>query len=367
MEQQLQKAQDFIQDALDSVHKHFPRWKSELLFPAGLLAENALAQCFASVIRHRELPQELTEVVLESAVHGENIDLEDFYLWLKKDLPTNDKGELLSDDGSRVRGYFPQVHRAAEGLLDDGLMLGDTDNFTADQCFLFTHYLGLASTTHNVERGVKEAANVSNTGRHEPFRTVYAINRDANVLSIPDWSTLSETAKIEALIKSTKDHVELHQQLFDADPGYETAVKAIDELLYKEHSSVELKQEKIDAIIEKATIMRPGNKLSRATGVTSTLKYTGMITYRQCLKDEHTLDLMEEFSERPPLSVKQQEIYDSGGWVARKGVLKDLEIMRVAGLEYANDDLRLNAIELAKKAFIPQSSKAKFSPREATS
>eukprot|EP00957_Ditylum_brightwellii_P057514 4360742-Ditylum_brightwellii.AAC.1 len=73
----------------------------------------------------------------------------------------------------------PIVIAAAEQVLNDTV---DLRNLTAEnpsvvQKHFWSHYIADASNTQFVERGVKEAWNISSTNRSEELRSVYAICR----------------------------------------------------------------------------------------------------------------------------------------------------------------------------------------------
>jgi len=209
----------FIQVAAESLQKHFPWWLNQLLLPARLMFEEPFAKVIAAAMLDTDMPsfESNPNVVDQRRLSGkllcdspvqkckEAIDLMAFNRFVRKQI------QLVNG------GVAPQHTRQA---LDGAqlVLTGDLRTFDyagdagAIRLHMHTKCLPLACHTQFVERGVKEAKNVSSTDRSEKHRTWMAIDRSATPLgrAKEDEDMSFNTNKMLATVASSKAKAEPH-------------------------------------------------------------------------------------------------------------------------------------------------------------
>jgi len=201
----------FMREACDSLHKHFARWMSPALLPAGLLSEPPTAKAIAAAALKQVFPSFAADagvvddtfmsgqIDFQSTVHKGRIDLVKFDAFIPQRLTDNDDG-------------CSQEAKIAAGLIvEDKVDMRSFDHQDASHGAIWLHvhfaHLPLASQTQFVESHVKEANLVSQTDRSEELRTFMAIIRSASPLvkHKTDKQLSHNVNKIQALIKSAED------------------------------------------------------------------------------------------------------------------------------------------------------------------
>ena len=221
------KALMFIDTAIDALHKHFIRWTKPVLLPAALLSESPLAVTIARIIVGMDRPiRQPGEVLFKSAVHGREFHLQDY-----------DDFVFQFVDGDNDGDFAPKDVQAATSLLHQGLdPRQQIDNLPSLAEYLLTRYLPLASQTQFVEASVKEAKNVSQTGREEQLRSAIAIERSHGIIGSGKLSGLTGPQKAEQLIQSARNKTR-QQSAIKASLGtiqYQKVLDSIKEEVYKE-------------------------------------------------------------------------------------------------------------------------------------
>jgi len=94
----------FMREACDSLHKHFARWMSPALLPAGLLSEPPTAKVIGAAALKRVFPSFATDagvvdgafmsgqINFQSTVHKRRIDLVKFDAFIRQRLTDDDDG-----------------------------------------------------------------------------------------------------------------------------------------------------------------------------------------------------------------------------------------------------------------------------------
>jgi phosphotransferase system HPr-like phosphotransfer protein len=278
----------------------------------------------------------------QSQVHGTDIHLQDFLLFLQHSPVSLDNYT------------YPQTATiGAEYVYSGGDLRVPVDGSPVRE-FFYTTYLPLPCHTHFVERGVKEAANVSKTDRSEPLRSAYVINRDARVHSLGNLSDLSSTERITKLIRSAIQHNDKYEVSVQ-EPGYKEAVEEISKLLREDHFKHERQEAITLDITDNSSTNRASNAIQRKTGVDTTVIMAGLIPYSKVLKATHMEPLMEELLHRGITVVELKSFNNS--ITAMKKALKQLETDRVVALLPATASIedRKKAAATATKAFRPLS------------
>jgi len=338
--QQKEKANRFMDLAQAAIHKHFKRWGNVALLPASLLSEAPIARIVAAVMHGRtvNIP---TGTSFQSVVHGRSISLVKF----------NDFVQGIYDS-TPDRHYDPMAMVAAQLVLDNGLDLRDQENFDQIRDYMQVKFLALASHTQFVEAGVKEAKLVSQSDRSEQLRSAYAICRSARVNSVGTLRDMATNERIEALMRSARDHYTTHQTLSAEDEGkYSETVESIIKSMRKDPFKNErLGRLKEDAV-NNSKKNRAENAIQRRRGVDQTTVMQGLVPYGKLVRKLHLQDLEVELLHR---GCTQEEV-NPMGIRDRIKRLKALEIERVGN---SNKDA-------ADKAFMPLSA-AQFSLRSDT-
>jgi hypothetical protein len=316
-EAQRTKAHRFVDIAMESLEKHFLRWYSVKLLPAGVMAEKPLARIISRVILgvskdypprppqdadHEAIVDYDTETLYQSKVHKSNIRLptfESFVLqWLNKAkaLAVGDDGDVPADD-------FNDGIKSAAALMATGTVdFRDikSENPNPLQVAMWKTYLPLASQTQFVERGVKECAIVSATNRGEESRTVLAMIRSARVHAVGIDRDTTMEEKIKALFGAAQLAVDRQEELRETmGDQYKQAIDFAKAELKSNHSKVERKEKLIvDALSKADKNKKTDNVRQRATGLTMTVKTMGLLAYSKLKKDDHGGDLKTELQHR---------------------------------------------------------------------
>jgi hypothetical protein len=271
-QQQQTKSNRFVDSAIEAIEKHFIRWATKKLLPAGLLAEDALATVIACVMTSNPLPATLL-AELDSEVHGRTFNLQSFHNFLQERV-------TRIDDNTP---YGPLVLGAAN-LLIGGFDLRDKESPDPLKYQLYTNYLPLASHTQFVEAGVKEAKLVSCTDRSAALRSAYAVNRSARVHN-DMLSKLTAPQRVEWLLRTTNNHVTQHDSIWaDDEADYTNNVEEIAKLLRSQHYQQERLQKVTDDALDKLHNIKRDNVLQQKTGVDRTHTMEGLIPYGKLVK-----------------------------------------------------------------------------------
>ena len=214
-----------------------------------------------------------------------------------------------------------------------------------------------------MERGVKEAALVGSTGRHEEQRSAYGIIRSVNVLLEDIDRETSVPKRINALLKGAQAAVDRKKALVDR-LGIQDYNQAFLEVKNKIHSH-HYKHERIQGILieaaEAVNINKATNVRQQATGVTETIdnvmrkyeleKYSSVSKAAGFqnfllheLKSRDYNDFLKPQATTATGRLKKREVK---GFKDLMSALKQLEATRVAQ-EYPDDNQRAEA---SKKGF----------------
>lgn len=251
--------------------------------------------------------------------------------------------------------YPPQVEEAANAVLS-GFDMRDksSPNGMELKMFFYKGYMGLPSHTQFVESGVKDAAHVSQTGRLEPLRSVYAVNR-SSVHCEHVLGDLPSTERIHVLFNCAKKHCITHDGHVDAvgEAEYKEALAKIKAAMKTEHFRLERLNDINEVVLEAINTNRSTNATQRITGVTPTAAVLGMVPYGKLKIDPHLPLIILELQAR---QVSEEEIIKLKGIRKMSAKLKQLERGRVktATME-STDEEKKQALETADKAFTPLS------------
>ena len=321
---QRSKANEFLKEAELSIRIHFKRWANELLplclggeFPTARIAANKL-------LRINRRPDDLPILRLpldanptfRSKAHGCNICLPAFREFVEDvSEHTYEMEPLLFDVASRINGGFD--------MWDNTLSAGAV----ALRNSFCSNFLCLFSNSQPAEVAVKEAKNVSSTGRQEELRTVMAIGRSAMLPSVKACKTGKEKAK-----HIVRFVLQQHQQLQQKDKREEDR-DDIRSLLTTQH----FKKRRLDltkgTMIAKSHSNKKRNIRQKKRGVVETGRTTGKYQIGLCYKTENLQQMQQEYLFRNlqvlhPLPV---------GFQAMKDFIKDHE-RQVYGTEEDYDE-----------------------------
>ena len=340
----LDKLKIFINEAYDSLHKHFPRWMSKKMIPAALLAEGPFAQVVAAaMLNHNVMPTVFDEqhgvqdnrrmtgsLSYYSTAHKQHVNLISFDNFIRLQLEKHDGGE-----------HTPLARAAAERVSQGIVNLRDIkcDDDQAEMRWkMQTTCLPLASMLQFVESGVKEAKHVSATDRSEAIRSCLAILRSATPLG-RSKSTEPELSfavnKILGIMQSAIDRSDPHVQwkANQTDREYDARLAQVHYSMKQGHfKNDRVGSKKSDIDDRGATFKRP-NANQKPKQQTLTAAVTGLIPYGKLTKARNMLDLEEELLFRNvPIEEIPQSITD------RKAMLKNLEIERLTAEGVREED-----------------------------
>lgn len=376
-EVQVTKANGFISEAVASLEKHFLRWGTQELLPAALLSEGPYARVVARIILGREpmMYESAFDHSRQSPVHKDIVNTVFFEKFARSKF-----NKTLALEGidfntvDRSTLFPPEVTLAAEALLSSDeettpnitscqdvpvTILRDIKEPTPThyQIYLWQNYLPLASQTQFVESGVKEASNVSKTGRSEELRSGYAIVR-SYLMHNSSLSKMSAPSKFIHFVRSAiafHDRQEHEENTID---GYADDIKEAMAKLRNDHFKKKREQELIDKVTTQGLVLRKENERQQRSGVDRTnviLKQTPHSAIKKGNPSDpsktHIPDIIKELKARDC----PQDLIDgfvANKWTSMKAWLKKHEKERVR-LEGKG------AILNAEKAFKPQSD-AKF-------
>lgn len=364
-EVQKAKAKGLVTEAMDSLEKHFLRWATQELLPAALMAEAPYARAVARLILGVPALEsdEPFSHSIKSEVHNDIINSVFFerFIRLKFEKTLTRDGCDIDNDRSLM---FPrEVILAAEALLADNEDVNVLRNITEPsptiyQDYLWSNYLPLASQTQFVESGVKDASNVSKTGRSEELRSAYAIVR-SYLIHNSALSNMSAPAKALYFIQAASAFNDRQEEEMATTDNYNELFNEILEKLKNEHYKNQREKELIDRVNATGLVLRKENERQQRTVVDRTnaiLKQTPYSLVKKGnpksndRKKTHVHDVRDELTARG-CPVDQIEAFLLNDWSGMKKWLRKHEKDRVRDTPAA--------VRNADKAFKPQSN-AKF-------
>ena len=334
----LDKMKVFIGAARDSLFKHFDRWVSHKLLPSALLSELPIAQVVAAAMLHLPMPSFPTlynrlsgRTDYKSKAHANRkIELRSFDKFLREQMSSLHD----MDDDDDILHYSPQAIEAAHRVLA-GIDLRSFDYEDQDngelRCYMHTTYLALPSQTQFVERGVKDAKEVSSTDRSEQLQTCMAIVRLPSPLGkIKEDPGLSYNAnKVVALVKSAEQRARPHTvwKREQVDKQYDQQFNAVMYSLSQGHFKQERIDFKKDNVDDKGSKCKKPNAVQQAGAVQQLMPaVTGLIPFGKLVKKRNLNDLKIELLYR---NVPENQIPKS--ITERKNMLQDQECKRLIG------------------------------------
>jgi len=353
------KLQVFMKHASDSLDKHFIRWISPQLLPAGLLSEYPTARVIGAAMLGKPLPMFLGDanvvnelrtsgkLVYKSTVHGCVIDLKAFSSFICKNLTVDHGNE-----------YTQEVKIAAELIVEDQVDMRSFKCQHQDHGNIRLHmhstYLPLASQTQFVESEVKTAKLVAQTDRSEELRTCVAMIRSLSPLGKAkeeDSNNSYTGSKIKALVLSawqrSLPHVrwKKNQVNNECDARLNTILYSLSPQGHFKDSRVEAKKARVD---EAGLNYKKQNQAQQVKPQHKTPAVTGLIPYsRLTLAGTNHMEGYE--AELCHRGVDTDDVPNK--ITGRKALLQQLEIERLI-----NEGVpQQTAQEVGKKHFKKQS------------
>jgi len=337
----LNKLKVFVHEANDSLQKHFPRWLSNKLLPAALLAEGPTTKVVAAAMLGHGMPTfESHEGVIDdrrtsgklyfkSETHKVEINLLKFDKFLQNHMLKTIVGECT-----------PLARAAAERLCGGAKLreINCTDAHGKIHWYMHATFLPVASMLQFVESGVNEAKCVSATDRSEVIRSCLAVVRSATPLGKAksvdeDMSFLVN--KTLAIIDSTIDRSTPHLQWKkdQVDNSCDARIAQVCYSMKQGHfrdERIETKKAKVDELGSK---FKKPNIHQQRKQQTLTAAVTGLIPYDKLTNARNMLDLEEELLFRyVPIDEIPAKISK------KKDMLKNLEIERLTAEGVREDD-----------------------------
>ena len=313
---QRKKAREFLKEATVSIKIHFKRWGKELL-PFSLGGEFATSQVLANkLLRLNHMPGDNPGLQLplspnptfKSKVHERDICLPAFR-------------EFVEDNCVLVQPLEPFLVRMSQ-RINNGLDLWaasldeEGKNYRNRFC---TEYLPLFSNSQSAEVAVKEAKNVSTTGREEELRTVMAIGRSAILPSVASKNGKDKARDIIRLVLNQ------HKKL-EKDTTTEATRTELKELLTIRHYKKRRLDMTLGTMLDKSHNNKKRNFRQKKRGVVETGRTTGKYQFGLCYKRENEQQMRQECTFRN-LNIDTPK----AGFQAMKDKIKDDEKQRGGG------------------------------------
>lgn len=158
----LKKLNVFMEQSLETLHKHFKRWLSPKLLPAALMSESPTAKLVVAVMLKRDMPAlgtaQLTQGMgrhyFKSEAHDRMICIERFNEFLRANI--EDAVECSQESAQAAKLVLADVDFRNKDYTEE------SDSVDI-RLHMHSTCLPLASQTQFVESGVKEAKEMSPT------------------------------------------------------------------------------------------------------------------------------------------------------------------------------------------------------------
>ena len=379
-EEQRSKALRFVEMSLDSLNKHFKRWASQKLLPAGLMGDRLCAEAVARLIL--ALPPAPPQMWSPPVIQGAP---EPSSPLSPEERSHHSRAHNLSFKVSKFEAFITAQYRSfgpnvdfPQSVKEAALLLLTGANFRAPLGKHQSHrliwemrisFLPMPSHTQMIERDVKDARTVSVTGRREEQRSNYSIIRSAHILGLEaehgeiitasedfeeSGKKLKASTKVELLMKRIDAAMAKKAALVDKI-GEEQFNAEFQEVKALIHGKGHFKQQRVDGVIEDMLAAAGNNKAEnvrqRQTGVELTAGALGRIPYKSLKKGDHLDALRLELTARGVTDWKYPVDHPKAGklmnWTDLKAKLIEMEKNRVAGDP--------NLLAIAEKGFVKQS------------
>jgi hypothetical protein len=261
--------------------------------------EAPLAKIVAHILLSHHLPDnpnEQNQIDAEyfSQDNNQHVDLLNFACFVRKNYTRENEMEeatikLLAQVVSRGVDIWKEADNEATSTeANDSGVAKLRDHFC--NC-----YLPLASNSHFVEAGVKEARIVSTTGRNEELRSVYAICRSCLFGKLkPSTNTPPRVHQIlTVIIHQNSEHQNEVTKLERIERR-----KQVTSALLENHFRKDRLEKKQKNISKKGSEDKADNVTQRLEGVEDTAFIDGKTQYGKLWMKEHTDDLNDELTFR---------------------------------------------------------------------